>query len=87
MDKASCHRGQKVQDVQADLLPQNLPLYYWPSYSPELNDIERLFRKAKHEAMPQRLQPHQRALTEAVHACFRGLWNELSLSYLSMRRA
>ena len=47
-------------------------------HGPELNDIERLFRKAKHEAMPQRLQPHERALLAAVHACFRDLRDQLS---------
>ena len=50
---------------------------------PELNDIERTFRKAKHEAMPRRMQPHQRALTAAVHACFRDLRDELASLHLS----
>lgn len=78
MDNASTHRGQKVKDARPHLLKQNLHLYYLPPYSPELNDIERLFRKAKHEAMPQRLQPHERALLAAVHACFRDLRDQLS---------
>ena len=78
MDNASFHHARKVKDALPDLQKQNLHLYYLPPYSPELNDIERLFRKAKHEAMPRRLQPHERALLAAVHACFRDLLNQLS---------
>lgn len=68
------HRGQKVRDTLPDLRKQNLHLYYLPPYSPELNNIERMFRKA----MPRRLQPHERALLAAVHACFRDLRDQLS---------
>lgn len=78
MDNASFHRARKVKDALPDLRKRNLHLYYLPPYSPELNDIERLFRKAKHEAMPRRLQPHERALLAAVHACFRDLLDQLS---------
>lgn len=87
LDNASIHRGEKVREARPDLLKQNLHLYYLPAYSPELNDIEHTFRKAKHEAMPQRLQPHARALTAAVHACFRDLQDELVSLYLSIRNA
>jgi len=61
--------------------------WYLPTYSPALNDIEHTFRKAKHEAMPQRLQPHARALAAAVHACFRDLRDELVSLHLSIRMA
>ena len=87
MDNASIHRGNKVREALPALRAQNLDLEYLPTYRPELNDIEQLFRKAKHEAMPQRLQPNQRALTAAVHACFQNLQDELASSYLSMRNA
>ena len=56
MDNASFHRGKKVRDALPDLQKQNLHLITCP-HGPELNDIERLFRKAKHEAMPRRCNP------------------------------
>ena len=68
MDNASIHRGTKVREALPDLRAQNLELEYLPAYSPELNDIEHVFRKAKHEAMPQRLQPNQRA-SHSGRAC------------------
>ena len=87
LDNASIHRGRKVREARPGLRKQNLHLYYLPAYSPELNDIEHTFRRAKHEGMPRRTQPHARALTAAVHACFRNLRDELATSYLSMRSA
>ena len=87
LDNASIHRGEKVREARPGLRKQNLHLWYLPAYSPELNDIEHTFRKAKHEAMPQRLQPHARALTAAVHACFRDLRDELVSLHLSLRNA
>ncbi len=87
MDNASHHRGVKVREALPDLHRQNLDLYYRPPYSPARNASEHLFRKAKHEAMPRRLQPHARALLAAVHACFRDLRDELSSSQLSIRNA
>ena len=81
MDNASFHRGKKVKDALPDLCRQNIHLHCLPPYSPELNDIERIFRRAKHEGMPQRLQPHARALTAAIHACFRDLRDQLASSH------
>ena len=78
LDHASSHRGEKGRPARPGRPQQNLPLWYRPAYRPERNDIERLFRKAKHEAVPQRLQPHERALLAAVHACFGGLRDQLS---------
>ena len=63
------------------------PLTRWAAYSPELNTSEHTFRKARHEAMPQRLRPHERALTAAVHACFRNLRDELVSLHLPIRNA
>ena len=50
---------------------------------PERNDIERSFHKAR----PRRVQPHPRALTAAVQACFRDLRDELASLLLSIRNA
>ena len=84
LDNASIHRGVKVREARPGLRKQNLHLWYVPAYSPELNDIEHTFRQAKHEAMPQRLLPHARALTAAVHACFGDLQDKLVSLHLSM---
>ena len=87
LDNASTHRSWTIRDAGEDLAELGIELRYLPPYSPELNDIERTFRRAKHEAMPRRMQPHARALLAAVHACFRDLRDELEALHLSMRSA
>ncbi|MXZ42400.1 MAG: hypothetical protein F4Z18_11645 [Caldilineaceae bacterium SB0666_bin_21] len=62
----------------------DLHLWYLPPYSPKLNDIEPTFSQAQHEAVPQRLQPHARALTTAVHAYARDLWDVLTSKFPSL---
>ena len=79
--------GRANPKGRGTLEAQDIELRYLPSHGPELNDIERTFRRAKHEAMPRRMQPRQRALMAAVHACFRELRDELESLYLSMRSA
>ena len=84
MDNLSMHKSRRIRDAEAELDDLGIELHYLPSYSPELNDIERTFRKAKHEAMPRRMYPHQQALLAAVHACFRDLRDELASLHLTM---
>ncbi len=87
MDNASIHTAGLIREAEEALEAQGIELRYLPAYSPHLNDIERTLRKAKHEAVPRRTHPHQRALTAAVHACFRDLRDELESLHLSMRSA
>ncbi len=50
---------------------QNIHLYCLPAYSPELNDIERVFRRVKHQAMPRRTFGTLREMRVAADAAFR----------------
>ena len=83
LDNAPIYTAGLIREAEEELKAQDIELRYLPSHVPELNDIERT-RRAKHEAMPRRMQPHQRSLTAAVHACFRDLWDELESLHLSM---
>jgi len=53
MDKAIWHRGAGVEHVLAASL--HLRLYRLPSYSPQLNVIERFWRVLRHRATHNRL--------------------------------
>lgn len=87
LDNAPIHTAGLIREAEAELEAQGIELRYLPSYSPHLNDIERTFRRAKHEAMPRRMYPHQRVLLAAVHACFRNLRDELESLHWTMRSA
>ena len=71
LDNASFHRDQVVRAARPQLRQQGVYLYYLPAYSPELNDIERLFRTIKHHELPERRYPTFDALDAAVVAAFK----------------
>ncbi len=49
MDKASFHRSKKIQDKINEWKHKNLEIFWLPSYSPQLNLIEILWRFMKYE--------------------------------------
>ena len=70
LDNASFHRAREVREALPRLRGLRVYPYYLPPYSPELNDIERLFRTIKHHELPERTYPTFDALHDAVHAAF-----------------
>jgi hypothetical protein len=70
LDNAGFHRAHLVREALPRLRQLGVFLYYLPPYSPELNDIERLFRTIKHHELPERTYPTFDQLQEAVHAAF-----------------
>jgi len=70
LDNAGFHRSEEVRAARADLWQRRIYLYYLPPYSPEPNDIERLFRTIKHHELPERRYPTFDALDAAVVAAF-----------------
>jgi putative transposase len=70
LDNAGFHRAHLIREALPRLRQARLYLYYLPPYSPELNDIEPLFRTLKHHELPERTYATFDALQEAVHAAF-----------------
>ena len=70
LDNAGLHRSKGVRAAAAELRRRRIFLYYLPPYSPELNDIERLFRTIKHHELPERTYSTLDALDAAVVAAF-----------------
>lgn len=70
LDNGSIHVSRVVKEALEWLARRDLELFRLPAYSPELNDIERLFRTIKHHAMPERTYLTTEALTAAVEAAF-----------------
>jgi putative transposase len=71
LDNVGFHRAQEVRAARAELWQRHIYLYYLPPYSPELNDIERVFRTIKHHELPERRYPTFDALDDAVVAAFK----------------
>lgn len=56
LDNYSVHKGEAVKDALPDLEAANIALFYLPSYSPELSQIEPIWRSVKGHGMPYRTQ-------------------------------
>jgi transposase len=54
LDNASAHVSKAVAAARPALEAANVWLFYLPPYSPELNRIEELWRRVKHEGLPVR---------------------------------
>lgn len=70
LDNGSIHRCKETRAALSTLWAQGVYLYFLPPYSPELNDIESVFRVVKHEHLPERRYATMPALLDAVHTAF-----------------
>ena len=51
LDNASVHKAKEIEPLMKVLQGKGLKLYFLPTYSPELNRIEKLWHKMKYEWM------------------------------------
>ncbi len=70
LDNGSLHRNDLVKAALPELWTKGIYLYHLPPYSPELNDIEPLFREVKHHDLPERTYASVPALESAVDNAF-----------------
>lgn len=70
LDNASMHRNTALRAARPALWTKRIYLYYLPPSSPDLNDIERLFREVKHDELPERRYPTLPLLAAAVDDAF-----------------
>jgi putative transposase len=77
LDNAGLHTSKIIRAVRADLARRGIYLYFLPPYSPELNEIEPVFRQVKYHEMPQRSYTTRLGLREAVEAAFTGYGRRL----------
>ena len=70
LDNASLHRRRMVQDARPRLWAKRLYFYCLPSYSPELNRIEPVFRGIKHYDLPERTYTPLAVLEGAVDGAY-----------------
>ncbi len=68
LDNYTVHKSQAVQAALAELEAAHIELFYLPSYSPELSDIEPIWRSVKGHGMPYRTQTVLGQAMQAVDA-------------------
>jgi transposase len=77
LDNASLHVSRVVKAARPALAKLGVYLYYLPPYSPELNEIEAVFKQVKHHEIPQRSHTSKEGLREAVEYGFDRYRNKL----------
>ena len=70
LDNASLHISKVVKAQRRALAQRGIYLYYLPTYSPELNRIEPVFRQVKYQEIPVRSYTSKAALRQAVEHGF-----------------
>ncbi len=68
LDNYSVHKGELVKGAAAQLEAANIHLFYLPSYSPQLSDIEPVWHGVKHHEMQTRSHTDIKTLKQDVEA-------------------
>ena len=70
LDNYSVHKSQTIKEARSELEAAHIFLWYLPAYSPELSEIEPIWRSVKGHGMPYRSQSilgqMKRAVDEAL---------------------
>lgn len=70
LDNAGLNAGRVVRQARRRLARRGSYLHFLPPYSPELNEIEAVFRQVKYQEMPERSHTTRIGLREAVEQGF-----------------
>jgi transposase len=66
IDNAPIHRSEEFEERLEEWEQKGLDIYYLPTYSSELNKIEMLWKKIKHEWLPLEAYQSYQKLTEEL---------------------
>ena len=77
LDNASLHVSKVVKAARPGLAKLGIYLYYLPPYSPELNEIEPVFKQVKHHEIPRRSHTSKTELRGSLERGFDAYRNQL----------
>jgi transposase len=70
LDNAGIHTSKEIKAERRALCGEGIYRYYLPAYSPELNEIESVFKQIKHHDMPLRSHTSKAELRFSVESGF-----------------
>jgi transposase len=70
LDNAGIHTSKQVKAERQALRREGIYLYFLPPYSPELNEIEPVFKQVKHHDIPVRSHTSKAELRSSVEGGF-----------------
>ena len=81
IDNAPWHCSMKIKGKEKEWNDKNLYLFFLPTYSPQLNLIEILWRKIKYEWLRAEHYLSAKALKEALHNIITKYDDEFSINF------
>jgi len=81
LDNAGLHTSKVIRRARRSLTAAGIYLYFLPPYSPELNEIEAVFRQVKYHEIPERSHTTRIGLREAVERGFDNYGRKLPRKY------
>jgi transposase len=81
LDNAPAHRGDEFEEELEGLAKLGVLVMFLPSYAPELNLIELLWRKIKYEWLPLDIYKDFRSLCEGLFEVLKGLGSKYRITF------
>lgn len=81
LDNATWHTANKIIEKQAEWQQKNLFLFFLPSYSPQLNLIEILWRKIKYEWLRPKDYLNEETLKNAIYHIIKNYDHQFSIQF------
>ena len=81
LDNAPIHRGEEFEEELEELAELGVFVMYLPSYSPELNLIELLWRKIKYEWLPLDIYANFQTMCEGLFEVLKGIGSKYRITF------
>ncbi len=81
LDNALAHRGEEFEEELEELAKQGIFVMFLPSYSPELNLIELLWKKIKYEWLPLDIYGSYQTMCDGLFEVLKGIGSKYRITF------
>lgn len=81
LDNAPAHRGEEIEEELEELEKMGVFVWFLPSYSPELNLIELLWRKIKYEWLGLDIYGDYKSMCEGLFEVLKGIGSKYCITF------
>ncbi len=82
LDNAPVHRSEEFEEELAELAKLGVYVMFLPSYSPELNLIELLWKKIKYEWLPMDVYGSFKTMSEGLFEVLKGIGSKYRITFV-----
>ncbi len=82
LDNAPIHRSEEFEEELAELEKCGVYVMFLPSYSPELNLIEILWKKIKYEWLPMDIYGSFKTMSEGLFEVLKGIGSKYRITFV-----